>query len=175
MSTVDSLLAIFTIDKLRDLKKHCRDSTVSQSDLADFIMWCRSSAEAPFLHSSYHRQFVPEHLTLSDSDLAALAANGVGRFAPAAQKTANKVFATFKERRMLSGHLFWNERAWHFFYFDNHDQARHRNHWAGGPHIHLLNHLWPNRSADSVWVEFCKGNPVMKGALHIRVGREPNK
>jgi hypothetical protein len=122
VSTMESLFAIFTINKLRDLKKHCRDSTVSQSDLADFIMWCRSSAEAPFLHSFHHRHFVPEHLTLSDADLAALAANGVGRFMPAAQKTANKVYATFEERRMLSGHLFWNERAWHFFCFDNHEK-----------------------------------------------------
>jgi hypothetical protein len=50
------------------------------------------------------------------------------------QKAANKIYATFEERRMLSGHLFWNERAWHFFYFDNHDQAKNRNHWAGGPY-----------------------------------------
>jgi hypothetical protein len=90
VSTIDSLLAIFTINKLRDLKKHCRDSTVCKRDLADFIMWCRSSAEAPFLHSSHHRQFVPEHLTLSDSGLAALAANGVGRFTLAAQKNSQQ-------------------------------------------------------------------------------------
>jgi hypothetical protein len=171
MSTIDSLLAIFTINKLRDLKKHCRDATVYQRDLADFIWWCRSSPDAPFLHSSHHRQFVPEHLTLSDADLAALATNGVGRFKPAAQKAANKVYATFDERRMLSGHLFWNERSWHFFYFDNRDRASHRNHWTGGPHIHLINHLWQDRSSDTVWEEFRKGNPMMKGALHIRLER----
>ena len=95
-----------------------------------------------------------------------------GRLKPAAQKMVNKVFATFNERRMLSGHLFWDTRAWHFFYFDNHDQDTHRNHWAGGPHIHLTNHLWPNRSATAVWDEFRKGNPVMKGALHIRFERD---
>jgi hypothetical protein len=111
VSTMNNLLAIFTINKLRDLKKHCRDSTVRQSDLANFIWWCRSSADAPFLHASHHRHFVPEHLTLSDSDLEAFAANGVGRFTPAAQKTANKIYATFEEWRMLSGHLFWNERS----------------------------------------------------------------
>jgi hypothetical protein len=104
MSHIDSPLAIFTINRLRDLKKHCHGSVISHPDLANFIMWCKSGG-APFLHSAYHRQFVPEHLHLSDSDLAALAANGVGRFGPAAQKTANKVYATFDERRMLSGHL----------------------------------------------------------------------
>src|SRR5258705_8601444 len=94
---IDTLLAIFTIDTLRDLKKHCRAATISESELANFIMWCRSDG-APFLHSARHRQFVPEHLTLQDSDLAALAANGVGKFKPAAQKAANKVNATFDER-----------------------------------------------------------------------------
>jgi hypothetical protein len=78
VSNTDNLLAIFTIDKLRDLKKHCRGSVITQRDLADFIMWCTSKSDAPFLHSAYHRQFVPEHLELSKADLAALAANGVG-------------------------------------------------------------------------------------------------
>src|SRR6476646_2473824 len=78
----------FTISTLRGLKKHCRGAIISESELANFIMWCKS--DGPFLHSAHHRQFVPEHLTLSDSDLAALAANGVGRFKPAAQKVANR-------------------------------------------------------------------------------------
>jgi hypothetical protein len=165
---IDNLLAIFTIDTLRDLKKHCRGSIISESELANFIMWCQS-ADAPLLHAAHHRHFVPEHLNLSDSDLAALAGNGIGRFNPAAQKAANKVQATFDERRLLSGHLFWNAQTWHFFYFDNHDRDRYRNHWVGGPHIHLINHLWPNQSADAVWERFCNGNPIMRGALHIRL------
>ena len=167
---IDSLLAIFTIDTLRDLKKHCRAATISESELANFIMWCQS-AGAPFLHSAHHRHFVPEHLNLSDSDLAALAANGVGKLKPAAQKAANKVTATFDERRLLSGHLFWNAETWHFFYFDNHDRDEYKNHWVGGPHIHLINHLWPNQSAKTVWEQFCNGNPIMRGALHIRLSR----
>jgi hypothetical protein len=74
---IDNLLAIFAIDTLRDLKKHCLRSIIGESDLANLIMWCRS-ADAPFLHATHHRHFVPEHLNLSDSDLAALAGNGVG-------------------------------------------------------------------------------------------------
>jgi len=154
---IDNLLAIFTINKLRDLKKHCRAATISEGELANFIMWCRSSG-APFLHTAQHRHFTPEHLTLSDADLAALAANGVGKFKPDAQKAANKVNATFDERRLLSGHLFWNAQTWHFFYFDNHDRNIYKPHWVGGPHIHLINHLWPNRSAENVWEQFCSGN-----------------
>jgi hypothetical protein len=172
---IDNLLAIFTIDTLRDLKKHCRGSTISESELANFIMWCES-AGAPFLHSAHHRQFVPEYLHLSDSDLAALAGNGVGRFKPAAQKAANKVQATFDERRLLSGPLFWNAQTWRFFYFDNHDRDRYKNHWVGGPHIHLINHLWPNQSADAVWEQFCNGNPrLQKGGFHVAIPSESRR
>jgi hypothetical protein len=171
-ATLDGLLKIFTIQKLRDLRKHCHDEIVSHHDLANFIMWCKSSKDAPFLHTSLHREFVPEHLHLKDTDLSALAENGVGRFKPAAQKTANKVFAMLDERRILSGHLFQTIGQWHFIYFDNHDRTSHRNHWSEGPHIHLINYLWPNRTADSVWNEFRDGNPTMKGAFHIRYKRE---
>ena len=169
---IDNLLAIFTISTLRDLKKHCRTATISEAELANFIIWCQDAAAgSPFLHTAHHRHFIPEHLGLSDSDLAALATNGVGKFKPAAQKAANKVAATFDERRLLSGHLFWNEQAWHFFYYDNRDRDEYKNHWIGGPHIHLINHLWPNRTAETVWEQFCNGNPNMKGALHIRLIR----
>src|SRR5450759_5161387 len=166
----DDLLAIFAINKLRQLKKYCRDVTIKQSDLANLILWCMSGS-APYHHTPHHRQFVPEHLHLSDTDLSALALNGVGPMGPAAKKTANKVGAIFSERRMLSGHMFQNLNQWHFFYFDNHDQDRYSNHWAAGPHIHLINHLSPGRSAQSVLTEFCDGNPLMKGALHIRFVR----
>jgi hypothetical protein len=81
---IDDLLAIFTIRTMRDLKKHCRTATISKAHLANFIGWCRSSADAPFLYAAHHRHFHPEHLTLSDTDLAALAENCVGKFKPAA-------------------------------------------------------------------------------------------
>jgi hypothetical protein len=164
------LLKIFAVQKLRELKKHCREASIRRRDLANMILWCK--AGGPYIHAAHHRRYTPDHLGLTEADLSAIASNGVGRFNPRAQKAANKVFATFEERRMLSGHLFQNLDEWHFFYFDNRDMSRRHNHWEGGPHIHVINHLMPNRSAQSVWSEFCEGNPIMKGALHLRMTRD---
>lgn len=94
---------------------------------------------------------------------------------PAAQKTANKIYATFDHRRFLSGHMFFSADLldWHFFYFDQRDFAVRNNHWKEGPHIHFINRLWPNRSAESVWDEFCSSpNPLVRGAVHIRFRRD---
>jgi hypothetical protein len=90
------------------------------------------------------------------------------------QKTANKIHAMFGDRRLLSGHMFFNADLsdWHFFYFDQRDFATRNNHWKEGPHIHFINRLWPNRTAQSVWEEFCSSpNPLIRDALHIRFNR----
>lgn len=162
--TLESLLQIFYISKLSDLKKHCNSATIHHSDLANFVLWCKTT-EAPFKHISSHRNFVPNHL--KDIDVSAIAKNGVGRFKPPAQKAANKLFALLNERRMISGHMFLASDQWHFFYFDNKDHSGRDNHWKGGPHIHLISHLMPNRSAEKVWEEFHTGNPYMKGSLDL--------
>lgn len=166
------LLTIFTIDKKSKLKHHCRSITILQRDLAGLIFACMGD-DMPWSHRAHHREFVPEHLHLTDDDLGAFAANGVGKMTPRAQKTANKISAIFDDRRLLSGHIFFtpDQSQWHLFYFDQRDFSERKNHWQGGSHIHLINHLWPARTAQEVWNEFCNGNPEMKGALHIRFKR----
>jgi hypothetical protein len=166
------LTAIFSIRKKGDLKKHCRSITIEQADLANLILACGAGL-LPFLHCAHHREFLPEHLHLAESDLGALVANGAGQMQPKAKKTANKISAIFDERRLLSGHLFYTPDVtnWHLFYFDQRDFDERNNHWQGGSHIHLINHLWPNRSAQEAWDEFCTGNPQMRGALHVKFRR----
>jgi hypothetical protein len=91
------------------------------------------------------------------------------------QKRQRTKHAIFEERRMLSGHLFFTPdlAQWHLFYFDQRDFAERKNHWEGGSHIHLINHLWPGRTAQAVWDQFCTGNPQMTNALHIKFFRRP--
>ena len=163
------LLDLFTFEKKSDLTRHCRTVTIAKSDLASLI-FATMSGRLPWEHRAHHRQFVPDHLDLTEDDRAAMATNGVGPLGPTAKKAANKIGAIFDERRLLSGHIFFNSdfSDWHFFYFDQRDMARRKNHWDGGAHIHFINKLWPNRTAQSVWEEFCMGNPQMRGALHIR-------
>jgi hypothetical protein len=160
------------LPKKQDVKRLCRTAVIRQSDFADLVMACKTG-RMHWNHRAYHRNFTPPHLHPSKDDLAALAGNGVGRFLPPAQKAANKIFAIFEERRMLSGHMFYSDDLsdWSFFYFDQRDLAEHGNHWRGGSHIHFINHLWPGRAAEAIWKEFCHGNPDMRGAMHVRFDR----
>jgi hypothetical protein len=170
--SLTDLITIFAINKKGKLKQHCRSITILQEDLASLI-WASAAGVTPWEHRAHHREFLPEHLELKDNDLGALATNGVGTLKPRAQKTANKISAIFQERRLLSGHIFFNPdlSEWHLFYFDQRDFAERDNHWQGGSHIHLINHLWPGRTAQGVWNEFRTGNPKMRGALHVRFKR----
>jgi hypothetical protein len=164
------LITLLTINKKRDLQKHCRSITILKSDFSSLILAGMTGA-LPWSHRVQHHEFIPDHLELTDEDLGAFAASGVGRMKPRAQKTANKIAAIFDERRLLSGHLFFNadHSNWHLFYFDQRDFADRSNHWKhGGSHIHLINWLWPNRSASETWSQFCNGNQQMRGALHIK-------
>lgn len=57
------------------LKQHCRRVTILQSDLASRILTAKTG-QLPCQHVAHYRNFVPEHLSLTEKDLAALAANG---------------------------------------------------------------------------------------------------
>jgi hypothetical protein len=166
-NSLDDLVTIFSIDRKQELKRHCRTAIITQTDFANLIMTCMIGG-APLAHQRHHREYIPNHLQLSENDLGTLTATG--QFKARAQKTMRKVSAIFDERRLLTGHIFLSpdQSRWHLFYFDQRDFSERNNHWDGGAHIHLINWLWSGRTAQSTWKEFCDGNPKMKGALHIR-------
>jgi hypothetical protein len=165
---IPDLMTIFGIGTPRELKRFCRTATINRYELASVIAWCHSD-KAVFQHTASHRDFVPQHLQLSEADFAALAVNDIGNLSEAAQKAVNKADAMFDDRRMLSGHMFQSIHGWHFLYYDNRDRDQDDNHWVGGPHVHLINHVLTKHSSNVIWRKFCDGNPKMGGALHIRV------
>jgi hypothetical protein len=163
--SIHDLIEILTATKKQNLKQLCRNTIIMKADFARLIWACTANA-VTWHHQATHREFVPEHLNLPTSSL--LAANETGEI-QLVQKTVSKISALFEARRMLSGHIFFSPDLsnWHLFYFDQRDYLTRNNHWKGGSHIHLINFLWPNWDAQSVWKEFCAGNPQMRGALHI--------
>jgi hypothetical protein len=118
--SLTDLITIFTIKKKSQLKQRCRSITILYGDLTKLVL-ASAAGILPLSHRSYHREFQPEHLHLSEDDLGALAVNG--------------------------------------------------DHWDGGSHIHLINHLWPARTAQVVWDEFRTGNSKMRSAMHVRFRR----
>ncbi|MBX3513670.1 MAG: hypothetical protein KF748_01265 [Xanthobacteraceae bacterium] len=158
---------IFLFDRLADLRKYIDTITISKSEFSDSIIACEARL-IPWLHEISHRQFIPDHLHISEKDRDEMSKARVGQPLP---KAFRKIMATFEERRLLVGHLFYHEdpELWHLFYFDQRDTEADRNHWKEGSHLHLINCLThPRSSAEEVWQDFHDGNPKMKGALHVR-------
>jgi hypothetical protein len=165
------LLEILFCERKGDLKKLCRSKIITSSAFAEFILASMAGA-TPWDHRRHHRQFTPEHLIPGPDEHLSLTKKGA--MTPAAQKFMRKISVTFAERRLLSGHLFFNADLsnWHLIYFDQRDMADRGNHWNGGSHIHLINHLWPQWTAQSIWDAFRSDKPAMVGAMHIRYDRE---
>ena len=165
----EELINLFNIAKKKELIKHCKNLQICKDDLFRFILLAQNGV-LPYKHIINHRDFVSEHLIPTDEDNHALRNNGVGLLKDRAKKWASKVDQLFIERRFLTGHMFFTESFdyWHFFYFDQRDLATYNNHWEYGAHIHLINWLWPEYTAESIWKQFTNGNPIMKGSLHIK-------
>lgn len=168
----ESFLKIFTFSKKRHLERYCRDAIVYGSDFAATVMAC-DAGRLPFHHRIHQTDLVPGHLVPTEASLGALSRNvrkGIGPLDSAGRKAARKVFALFDQRRWLVGHMFFTLglHEWHFFYFDQRDMAENANHWKGGPHIHLVNWLWPNLDPRSVWRDFVSTNQAPPQALHLR-------
>lgn len=170
---------IFRFTKLSDLRKHCRKVTLHGSDLAKLIITAKYPI--PFCHLPVFKHHHPEHLALTNADLATFGTLQVGsKPSEAARKTFRKLDQTMKERRLFCGHLFWTIEdpnrlpdAWHFFHFDDKSTSEHYSHWKHGSHIHLMNHLThPNLPLKGLLEQLdLEERPWLSGGLHIRFNR----
>jgi hypothetical protein len=171
---LEGLWQIFTVEKKKELKKHCRDVVVYLSDFSQLALACETGF-MPLGHKIHYRDYLPAHLNPSTSELQSLHENGVGPLKDEAHKTVRKIAQLFRERRYLVGHIFYQPdfTKWHFFYFDQRDIVEDEsNHWDGGSHIHLINWLWPEYSAESLWTRFTSENAPPSSSFHIRFVRE---
>jgi hypothetical protein len=152
-----------------DLKRLCRSTTLYGGDFAGLVL-AAGTPVFPYLHAIHAKEYVPEGLKPTGHDLKTMASAKVGRMSPDVAKAFGKIDQIFVQRRQLVGHMFYmpDHAIWHFFYFDQRDTSTRRNHWKAGSHIHLVNFLWPKRTAENVWHEFNSGNVQMKGSLHLR-------
>jgi hypothetical protein len=97
-----------------------------------------------------------------------------GRLEGKAKKAFGKIPQIFSTRRLLVGHMFYttDHSNWHFIYFDQRDTDHRSPHWKHGSHLHMINHLWPQHTAVSLWKWFNSGNVQLSGAIHIRFLRQ---
>jgi len=152
-----------------ELRRLCKSTTLYGGDLVGLVLVAGTPA-FPYLHRIHAREYVPEQLKPTDADLRRMASGKVGQMSKEVAKAFGKIDQIFVHRRQLVGHMFYttDQATWHFFYFDQRDTSSRHNHWKAGPHIHLINFLWPDRTAEGVWGEFISGNVQMKGSIHVR-------
>lgn len=174
MTEIEPLVAILLANKRSDLSKLCKATVITEDALSALISAC-DAGQLPWRHQISYRDFLPPNLRYTDEDSQALGHTTVGPLARVAMKAWRKWHQLLQDRRYLVGHMFYtaDHSNWHFFYFDNRDLTPFENHFkAGGPHIHLINFLWPGHTCESLWKFFKEGNPKMSGAEHIRFHRE---
>lgn len=162
------------ISEKAELEVYARNVVVRDDDLAGLIL-ASSVGAIPIGHIRFHRHYHPPHLDLTDENLRALSENGIGPLSPSARTTANKVGATFRERRLFNAHFFWlidHPPSWHLFYFDQRDVQG--EHWIEGPHIHLMNHVThPQLDPRGLLDKLHEADkPPRLSGLHLRYVRE---
>lgn len=170
---LEGLIRIFHIESKKELSTYCKKLTIFADDFAYLIRVCKSGL-LPYLHLSYVRDYIPEHLVPTNQEDQAIRRAAPGPLVEHAAKFASKVRQIFSDRQFLVGHLFCtpDKRYWHFFYFDQRDAALEGNHWVGGSHMHLVNDLWRDLSVDALIERFVTGNPKFGKSLHIRFDRQ---
>ena len=162
------LCKMLEIEKKSDLEKYCKKIVIPQEGLVKLI-YC--SNKIGYLHQIKYNNFVPPHLKTTDKEIKALASSDKAgeTLKGDAKKFVNKISQTFKERRYLVAHIFYNAEKWHLFYFDQRDMEEMRgNHWKEGSHIHFVNYLWPQYSINELWKIFDEANAKVGDKLHIR-------
>jgi hypothetical protein len=168
--SLGSLLEIFSFEKKSDLVRHCKDLTISSDDFFKLVLACEMWG-VPFLHAITHKDKVPPHLVPKDSEIEALQNTPAGSLLTGgAAKAISKLAQAFEDRRYLVGHIFFtpDKSKWHFFCFDQRDLNTKGNHWEQGSHVHFINWLWPNFTADTVWQNFTTDDDRPGSDLHLR-------
>jgi hypothetical protein len=155
----DKLKDLFLITRKAQTEQYCRELVLSEYDLFLLIHNC---SQIHFTHRSKFKQYIPEHLIVSDTDRDQMKSGSPKKF-------LTKVSSVLLERRYIHVHLFECGSDWHCFYFSHQDiEPTSTNHWKYGCHLHYVSHLWPKLKKRWIWNKFNKRSTEISGSLHIR-------
>ncbi len=155
----DEIKNLLLADRKTRVEQYTHNITLPEHALFLLIHNCN---QIQFSHRSRFKQYVPDHLKLSDTDRKRMKIGGNPK------KALGKLHSGLLERRYIHIHLFESGPLWHLFYFSHQDIDEEANHWKYGPHLHYISHLWPNLKKKLVWKEFNKRSTDISGSLHIR-------
>lgn len=148
---------LFQINRKADVERYVRDIVLSEYELFLLIHNCN---QIRFTHRSKFKQYVPEHLKVTDTDRNEMNEGN-------AKKIVKKTRSILLERRYIHVHLFEYSADWHCFYF-SHQDILPNNHWKHGCHLHYISHLWPRMRKRWIWNKFNQRSTEISYSLHIR-------
>jgi hypothetical protein len=155
----DKLKALFLITTKAKAEQYVKELVLSEYDLFLLIHNC---SQIRFTHRSKFKQYVPEHLRVSDNDRDEMKTGNP-------KKMVKKVRSGLLERKYIHVHLFEFSSDWHCFYFTHQDiEPTSANHWKHGCHLHYISHLWPGLNKRWIWSKFNKRSTDISGSLHIK-------
>ena len=155
----DKIRHLFQVTKKADAEKYSRDLVLSEYELFLLIHNC---GQIHFTHRSKFKQYIPEHLRVSETDRADMKTGTPKPF-------LKKISSGLLERRYIHVHLFEYSSNWHCFYFSHDDiDPEDSNHWKYGCHLHYVSHLWPNFEKGQIWKAFNKRSTEISGNFHIK-------
>ena len=155
----DKIQGLLQLTKKSEADKYSRKLVLSEYELFLLVHNCN---QIHFTHRSKFKQYVPEHLRVSNSDRAKMKTGEPKVF-------LKKVSSGLLERRYIHVHLFEHSSNWYCFYFSHDDiEPGENNHWKYGCHLHYISHLWSNYKKGQIWKAFNKRSTEISGNIHIR-------
>jgi hypothetical protein len=156
---MDALEKIFTINKKSLLESHCKKNIIYGNDFF-LVIWACEYRYLPWSHQVFtHGNRIPKHLSES-----------IEKSLMDGRKEIKGFKQIFMEGKAQVGHMFYlpDFSNWHFIFFDRNCLPCNNSHWKCGPHIHLVNHLWPNYKPQTLWDNFTVNATIPPDSLHIR-------
>ena len=155
----EKLTRLLEFTRKSDVGKYCKTLQLEDDDLLLLIYNC---SQVGFTHRIKTRDFVPQHLQLSQDDIAQMKKGKAKEF-------LKKTSGMRSERKRVMVHLFERGDQWHCFYFSWSDLAcGDAAHWKCGAHIHYVSYLWSNLQNTRILESFDKRTAEIPGSTHIR-------
>lgn len=155
-----------------ELKRLCKNATVTMSDIVDFVICCEAGITR-LNHTMYYFDYVPPDLEVRDEDFAILDSSNDVRKTKESKKAFRRLFKDHAQRKYCVGHMFFSKelkqpfKEWHFIFFDLKELDDKNNHWKMGPHVHITNYLWPNYHCQHIWNSFVAQRQFPESKLHL--------
>jgi len=161
LSDLQPILPFFSFTVKSELLKFCCGFELTGRTLAAFIP---NSHLFGYVYYFADSHWIPSHLSVTEQVVEKFQkGDEIERLA-----LIRKHLNVFDERKLFTGHLFYNHLGrWHLFFSNQRD--RKGDHFRHGPHIHFVNRVMrPTTTLEQIVAELDANPPRVRGGTHIK-------